>query len=321
MQCAAINRMDLVQSKGGYPVPAGASHVLGVEVSGTVAAIGESCQMGLKLNEKVAALIPGGGYAEFCVVDERTVIRPLTDSLSNEVLASIPEAFMTAYQLCFVVGKLQPGESVLLHAAASSVGQAAIQMLVRKGMKVFCTTRSEDKRLKCLELGATGAFNASDGTFAEAVRAANGGRGVQMILDPVGAGYMDENLRALDLDGRLLIYGLMGGAGITDPTFLGKLMAKRITILTSTLRSRSVEYKAELLRLLAEDPDGFPAIAAGHIAVDVDRTFLLEEILEAHAYVGANKNTGKVVLLVANAASAIQTFEQELSEMKKRNNI
>lgn len=321
VNCAAINRMDLIQSKGAYPVPTGASPILGVEVSGTVAAIGESCECDFKLSETVAALLPGGGYAEFCVVDERTVIRPITE-MSMQVLSAVPEAFMTAYQLCFLVGKIQSGESVILHAAASSIGQAAIQLLKRKGAKVFATVRGESKRLKCLELGATAAFNVGDGgVFADAVRENNGGRGADIVIDPVGGSYMDENLRALEQDGRVLLYGLMGGAAVTDPGFLGKLMAKRISLLTSTLRSRTVEYKEDLLKRLATDPDGFPAIASGAIRVEVDRTFPLDQVLQAHEYVGRNLNTGKVVLLVTTTETAVKTFEDELIELQKRNEL
>jgi tumor protein p53-inducible protein 3 len=299
VQCSAINRMDLLQVKGAYPVPAGASNIIGVEVSGTVAAIGPGCLCNFQVNETVAALLPGGGYAEYCVVDERTVIRSI-GKLDMKVLAAVPEAFMTSYQLCFLVGNIQPGEAVLLHAAASSVGQAAIQMLVRKGCKVFTTVRSEDKVSTCEQLGAIALNVGNSALFSEAIRERNGGKGVNVILDPVGASYMDENIKSLEVDGRVLIYGLMGGAGITDSAgFLGKFLAKRLTLLTSTLRSRSVEYKEELLRRLSTDKDaGFPALASGEMKVDVDRTFPLEEVLQAHEYVAKNLNTGKVVLLI-----------------------
>jgi tumor protein p53-inducible protein 3 len=298
VECTAVNRMDLLQAKGSYPVPAGASTILGVEVSGTVVAIGDGCQLGFQLNEKVAALLPGGGYAEFCVCDERTVIRPV-GNINMQTLAAIPEAFMTAYQLCFLVGNAQPGETAIFHAAASSIGQAAIQLLVRKGVKVFCTVRGDAKRLKCLELGATGAFNVgSTCRFADLVREHNAGKGANIIIDSVGSSYLEENIKALELEGRLLVFGLMGGAGVDDPAFLSKLMAKRISLLTSTLRSRSVQYKEGLLRLLANDPAAFPAVAAGDIKVEVDRTFDLADVMSAHEYMARNENSGKNVLLV-----------------------
>lgn len=320
VQCAAINRMDLVQAKGAYPVPAGASTILGVEVSGTVAAIGEQCTLGFQMHDKVTALAQGGGYAEFCLVDERTVLKAV-DGLSMEVLASIPEAFMTAYQLCFLVGQSKRGDSVLLHAAASSVGQAAIQLLVRKGIKVFATVRGEAKRQTCESLGAV-AFNVGDSCqFAEAIRVQNEGKGVNLILDPVGGTYLEENIKALEVDGKLLIYGLMGGGGVNDANFLGKIMAKRITLLSSTLRSRSVEYKEKLLYQLFNDSDGFPAIVSGEIKVDVDKTFDLEDVLAAHRYVGANSNTGKVVLLVSSNATALKAFENELTALEKRHHL
>ena len=298
VQYAAINRMDLIQSKGNYPLPKGASPILGVEVSGTVVGIGSGCLLGFQIGDKVASLMTGGGYAEYCVVDERTVIKQF-GSMNMLTLAAVPEAFMTAYQLCFVVDNIKPGESVLLHAAASSIGQAAIQLLRQKNVTVFCTVRSESKRLKCLELGANGAFNIGNSSqFNELIRNSNSGIGVHAVIDPVGGSYMEENLKSLEPDGRIVIYGLMGGAAVTDPTFLSKLMAKRITIRTSTLRARPIEYKENLIRLLTNDPQAFPALASGDIKVDVDKTFDISEVIQAHACVDRNENTGKVVLIV-----------------------
>jgi putative PIG3 family NAD(P)H quinone oxidoreductase len=322
VSCSALNRMDLLQAAGKYPVPPGASQTIGVEVSGTIVAMGEECSSDLKVNESVMALLPGGGYAEFCVVDERTVMRTIP-GLEPQVSASIPEAFMTAYQLCFFVGRIQSGESVLIHAAASSVGQAAIQMLKKKGAKVFATVRSQDKHDRCMELGADAAIvlPTENAKFAQWMADSNGGKKADAILDPVGTAYLAENLDALAIDGRLVGYGLMSGGGVTDPMFLNKLLAKRISLLFSTLRSRTEEYKKELIHALSTDPVGLPAIASGDIKVIVDRTFHMEEILEAHEVMRKNNNIGKIVLLVTSTATAIDFFTKELNSLGKRNNL
>jgi putative PIG3 family NAD(P)H quinone oxidoreductase len=322
VQCAALNRMDLLQAAGRYPVPKGASDVLGVEVSGTIIALGEECSSAFQVNEAVMALIPGGGYAEFCVCDERCLMHCIP-GLEPQVSASIPEAFMTAYQLCFLVGRVQSGESVLLHAAASSVGQAAMQMLVRKGAKVFATVRSETKRDRCMELGCTGTIvmGSEEEKFGPWLLEANHGKKIDVILDPVGLTYLQENIEVLDLDGRLVLYGLMSGGAVNDAMFLNKLLAKRLTVTASTLRSRTTEYKHALIKALSEDPDGLPAIASGDIKVIVDRTFQMEEVLEAHECMRKNTNIGKIVLLVSSSASAVEFFQKELQSLGKRNNL
>lgn len=322
VNCAALNRMDLLQAAGKYPVPAGASEVLGVEVSGTIVAMGDGCTLGFEINESVMALISGGGYAEFCTADERCLMRTLP-GMEADQSASIPEAFMTAYQLSFLVGRIQSGESVLLHAAASSVGQAAIQMLVRKGVRVFATVRSEVKRIRCLELGATAAIvlDSEPAKFSDWVKENNGGKKLDAILDPVGLTYLAENIEALDFDGRLVLYGLMSGGAVNDPMFLNKLLSKRLTVTASTLRNRSVEYKETLIRALVNDPVGIPAIASGDIKVIVDRTYQMEEVLAAHDFMRKNENIGKIVLLVTSTASAIDFFSKELNSLGKRNNL
>jgi len=324
IQYTALNRMDLLQARGNYPVPVGASNVLGVEVSGTIAAIGDDCQCGFKYGESVMALLLGGGYAEFCCADERHVVRAFT-GISMQVLASVPEAFMTAYQLCFMVGNIQSGESVILHAAASSVGQAAIQMLARKGVKVYATVRTEAKRLHCLRLGATAAFliDSSNVNFAQSIIEANNNSPVHVVLDPVGASYVQENLNSLSIDGRWVLYGLMSGAAIPseEPALLARLLAKRILLLPSTLRSRSAEYKEEILSRLEEDPVGFPAIRSGDITVVVDKVFAMEEVLAAHRYMNQNENTGKILMAVTSTSNALEFFEKELDIIARRNHI
>lgn len=298
VRCAALNRMDLLQRAGSYPVPAGASSILGVEVSGVIAAVAEECQAQWQIGQKVTALLQGGGYAEYSVCDERTVFPVLSEasSLSYAQLASIPEAFMTAYQLLFTVAQLKAGESVLLHAAASSVGQAAIQLAKRAGCFVVSTCRSVAKCSRCREVGADAALEVSSTvTFANEAIAANGNRPFHVVLDPVGSSYAHDTVASLGMDGRWVLYGLMGGAAIADPTFLKPLLARRISLLPSTLRGRDIVYKEKLVEALIGS-HVLESIARGDIQVAVDAEFALEEVKEAHRMMAENRNIGKIVL-------------------------
>jgi NADPH:quinone reductase-like Zn-dependent oxidoreductase len=344
VQYAAINRADLLMAKGfylsehflflcehniffsfilpntaNYPSAKGASNIIGLEIAGSVIAVGEQCQYQFEIGDAVIALVPGGGYAEFCLCDERTVIKSLSPELPLSVQAAVPEAYMTAYQLCFFVAKIQQGESVLVHAAASSVGLAIIQILSRKGVKVFATARTQDKVNLCEDMGAQHAFNlGSGGEFSELIRSKNDSNHFDVVLDPVGASYLDQNIDILGTDGRLVLYGTMGGSGVSDSNFLSKLMAKRIQLLSTTLKTRSVEYKHELIKALSSDPAGFPAIASKDITVLVDRIYPLDQVLEAHAYMGKNQNIGKILLSVNSTTTAIEFFEKELEDLQKR---
>mmetsp|Transcript_8854 Transcript_8854/g.15069 ORF Transcript_8854/g.15069 Transcript_8854/m.15069 type:complete len:382 (+) Transcript_8854:64-1209(+) len=299
----ALNRMDLLQAKGRYPLPPGTSDILGVEVSGVVVAAPTGSR--LQEGDEVMALLPGGGYAEYCVCDERTVT-PVPAGLSLLTASALPEAFMTAYQLLFLVARLQPGETVLMHAAASSVGQAAIQMAVHKGARVLVTTRSPQKLDTCLSLGAAGGVVVGpDRAFADEVLAMTGEAGVHVVLDPVGADYLQENLRALQTDGRLVSYGLLSGGVVPpelnsqSPTLLQQLLFKRVSLLGSTLRAREVSYKHDLLGALLRDQEaGFPAVSAGHVRVNVSLVLPLSEVVQAHEVMQRNENSGKIVLEV-----------------------
>lgn len=260
----------------------------------------------LRPNDVVMALLPGGGYADYCVSDVRTVI-PIPSQVSIITASAVPEAFMTAYQLLFLVGRVVRGESVLLHAAASSVGQAAIQMCVQKGITVLVTARSQQKVDVCLSLGASAGIVVSDNhLFAEEVMSATGGEGVHAVLDPVGSTYLRDNLKVLQYDGRLVSYGLLSGGVVPaelnsndspTPSLLKQLLFKRISVLASTLRARSVIYKAELIEALLADPEaGLPALAAGRINVSISTVFSMSDVVLAHAMMGRNENIGKIVL-------------------------
>jgi tumor protein p53-inducible protein 3 len=219
-------------------------------------------------------------------------------------LASIPEQWMTAYQLLFTVGGVKPGESVLLHASASGVGQAAIQLATQAGARVFSTCRSDDKVKVCLEMGAVAAFNIKDcgDNFSTLVKAANGGQGVSVVLDPVGASYANQNMESLAMDSRWVLYGLMGGKEIEDSMFLKKIMGKRITLVGSTLRGRSKKYKEALT--VAVETEVVPRIASGEYKVLLDSVHEMttEGVQAAHVVMQKNQNIGKIVLLVEEAS-------------------
>lgn len=245
------------------------------------------------------ALLQGGGYAEYAIAYESSVIHS-PSSLNMKVLASIPEQWMTAYQLLFLVGNLQAGESVLLHAAASGVGQAAIQLAKHAGAICFSTCRSDEKVTCCLEMGSDHAFNVSNGPhFVESIKSNNNGKLVNLILDPIGGGpYASENIDALAVDGRWVVYGTMGGRGVDDPNIIGKILGKRATIIGTTLRSRPQEYKARLASFIENNV--LPHIVSGQFQVLIDSTYPLttEGVQQAHLRMESNANIGKIVLIV-----------------------
>jgi tumor protein p53-inducible protein 3 len=272
----------------------------------------------------VTALLTGGGYAEFALCDERHMFKAFPGA-EMTTMAAIPEAFVTAYQLCFTIGQAKRGDAVLLHAAASSVGQAAIQMLVRKGVTVFATVRTASKRDRCMELGCkecivvSTSADPADIQFAAQIIEANDGQPVNIVLDPVGSSYLPETIAVLGTDSKLVLYGLMGGGAVNDGAVLNKLLGKRISLLCTTLRARSPEYKAEIVQNLISDPDCLPAIARGDIKVEVEKIFELAEVIQALEYMSSNANAGKIVLLVSSSQSAINFFEQELSRIAGAN--
>jgi len=301
----ALNQMDLLQCKGLYPVPEGASKIIGVEVAGSVAQIGSKCSSNFKMGDRCLALLNGGGYAEYVAVNECMVMIAPAE-LSMTTLAAIPEQWITAYQLLFVVANMKAGESVLIHAGSSGVGQAAIQLATRNGIKCYATCRSNDKVQCCLDMGATAAFNIKESAdnFGAIVEAANLGRGVDVVLDPVGASYCSQNLECLARDGRWVIYGLLGGKSVSDPAFLGKLLSKRISILPSTLRGRDYGYKKKLVQAI--ESEVLPRVASGEYKVNIDSVLDMttDGTQNAHKRMAAYLNIGKIVLTVAAEATA-----------------
>jgi len=301
IQATAVNRADTLQRKGSYNPPPGVTDVLGLEAAGVVDAVGTECTGPFKVGDRAMVLLAGGGYAEYVSVDERHAM-PVPDKLSIVEAAAIPEVWLTAYQLLHLVGKAQPGDTVMIHAGGSGVGTAATQLALLHGCKVLVTAGSEAKRARSLELGASHAFARGDG-WAEEVARVTGGAGVNLVLDCVGGSYWKQNAEALGMEGRWVVYGLMGGAAV-DGAILGAILRKRLSISGTTLRARTNDYKAELVASFSANALPLFAGSPAKLLPVVDRTFPLEKVVEAHVTMEANANNGKIVLLVDDTAAA-----------------
>lgn len=288
----AVNRADLAQRAGGYPPPPGASPVLGLECAGVVTAVGEGVRRVVP-GDEVCALLAGGGYAETVVVPAGQVLKKPA-RLSFEEAASIPEVFATAYLNLFMEARLAKGEYAVVHAGASGVGTAAVQMCKAFGNPVFVTAGSQGKVDRCIELGADAGMNRHEGDFSGAVRQWTAGRGADVILDPVGGAYLATNLASLATDGRLVIIGLLGGA--TADVALGTMMVKRLRIIGSTLRARSIAAKATIMDALNERV--WPLLESGTIRPVIERVYPIEEAGDAHELIADNQTFGKVALRV-----------------------
>ena len=288
----SVNRADLSQRTGGYPPPPGASPVLGLECAGVVSAVGEGVRR-VAPGDEVCALLAGGGYAETVVVPAGQVLKK-PPKLSFEEAAAIPEVFATAYLNLYMEARLKKGEHAVIHAGASGVGTAATQICAAFGNPAFVTAGSQDKIDRCIEFGAKAGVNRHEGDFAEAVRTWTDGRGADVILDPVGGAYLAANLASLATDGRLVIIGLLGGA--TAEAALGTMMVKRLRIIGSTLRARSIAAKAAVMDALKERV--WPLLEDGTIRPVIERVYPVEEAGSAHDLVTGNQTFGKVVLRV-----------------------
>ncbi|PMR71047.1 NAD(P)H-quinone oxidoreductase [Halomonas heilongjiangensis] len=287
---AGVNRADLMQRAGHYPPPPGESEILGLEVSGTVTEAGPGVEH-LHAGDKVCALLAGGGYAEEVVVDARQVL-PVPEGLGLRQAAALPEVYATAWLNLFMEGALAAGERVLLHAGASGVGTAAIQLCRAFGHPCFVTVGSEEKLAACRALGAEAGWNRHDGSFVEAVKAWGG---ADMILDPVGASYLADNQQVLNADGRLVLIGLMGGR--TSELDLGRLLMKRQRLIGSTLRAKPPAAKGAILDALLTHV--WPRLVSGALMPLVDRTWPIAEAEAAHEHMKRDANIGKVLLSVS----------------------
>jgi putative PIG3 family NAD(P)H quinone oxidoreductase len=288
----AVNRADLSQARGAYPPPPGASDILGLEMAGVIREVGAEVS-GWQTGDRVCALLPGGGYAEQAAVPAEMLLR-LPDDWTFAQGAAVPEVWYTAYVNLFVEGSLQPGETALLHAGASGVGTAAIQLCVAYGARPLVTVGSADKQAACRELGAELAHNRHEGSFREPVLAATDGAGVDVVLDPVGAAYLADNIAVLARYGRLIHIGLLSGS--KAELDLGQVMGKRLRLVGSTLRSRPPAEKIAITRRFERDV--WPKLVSGELRPIIDASFPVAEAQAAHAFVQANANTGKVILTV-----------------------
>ncbi|XP_010000688.1 PREDICTED: quinone oxidoreductase PIG3 [Chaetura pelagica] len=295
VSASALNRADLLQRRGKYPPPKGASPILGLEAAGSVAGLGPGCRGRWKAGDAVMALLSGGGQAEYVTVPEGHLMAIPSDMTFTEA-AAIPEAWLTAFQLLHFVGKVQKGEKVLIHAGASGVGLAAIQ-LVRLAQAVPMVTAGTQEKLRAAgKAGAAVGFNYRHEDFSEEVLAFTQGSGADIILDCVGSSYWEKNLNCLSTDGRWIIYGLLSG-GEVHGDLLARLLSKRGSIHTSLLRSRDKEYKERLVKAFTEDV--LPYFSGGtspRLQPLVGSVFPLHLIAQAHRLMEENKNIGKIVI-------------------------
>jgi putative PIG3 family NAD(P)H quinone oxidoreductase len=288
---AGVNRADLLQRRGMYPPPPGASALLGLECAGEVMEVGAAVP-GWKRGDRAMALLAGGGYAEQVVVDAGSAL-PVPRGLSDAEAAALPEVYLTVFLNVFQLGALPEGGSLLVHGGGSGIGTAAIQLAKLAGARVIVTAGSDEKCARCRALGADVAVNYRTEKFVDEVRAATGGAGVDVVLDSIGASYLADNLASLAVGGRMLLIGLMGGA--RAELNLALLLARRLSLIGSTLRTRSLEEKA---RLVAAFRARFGTeLEAGRIRPVVDRQLPFSQAADAHRLLQASEHFGKVVLV------------------------
>ncbi len=292
VHATALNRADLMQRAGKYPPPPGASHIPGLEIAGTVITTGDQVAS-WKQGDRVFGLIPGGGYAEKAVLHQHMAME-IPSTLSFEEAAAIPEVFLTAYQAIFWLAALQKKERILIHAGASGVGTAAIQLAKSLDASVFVTA-SAGKHEQCYQLGADFAYDYHRGPFEKWILENTDHKGVDVIIDFIGGGYLNQNLNCLATDGRLIQLATMEAKKIEEFD-LRKILAKRLSIKGSTLRNRPLEYQIKLTNdLLKYSYDKF---ADKTFRPVIDSVFDWEDVQNAHRYMEANKNAGKIVLKV-----------------------
>lgn len=287
---AGVNRPDVLQRLGKYPPPAGASDLPGLEIAGTVAALGDGVSE-FKIGDAVCALISGGGYAQYCTAPVPQCL-PVPRGLSMVEAAAVPETFFTVWTNVFERGRLTSGETFLVHGGASGIGTTAIQLAKAFGARVLATAGSSAKCDACTRLGADLAINYRDADFVAAVKEATGGRGADVILDMVGGDYIPRNHEAAAQDGRIVQIAFLQGSRVEID--FRRLMLKRLIHTGSTLRSRSVLEKAAIARALEEKV--LPLLAEGRCKPVMDSTFALEDVAQAHARMESGQHIGKIVL-------------------------
>ena len=290
---SGVNRPDVLQRTGNYPVPPGASDIPGLEVAGVIEQ-GDAQEMlryGFKVGDRVCALVAGGGYAEFCVAPVAQCL-PIPRGLTDVEAASLPETFFTVWSNVFDRGRLQAGETLLIQGGSSGIGVTAIQMAKAMGAQVVVTAGSDEKCAACLALGADHAINYKTHDFQDEVKRLTGGQGVDVILDMVAGAYVAKEIECLNEDGRLVIIAVQGG--IKSEINAGLVLRRRLTVTGSTLRARPVAFKAAIAQACLENI--WPLIENGQIKPVIFSTFAAAEAAQAHALMQSNQHIGKIVL-------------------------
>ena len=293
IHASALNRADLLQRRGLYPPPPGSTDILGMECAGVVSALGPGCTGSHALGERVMALLGGGGYAERVVVPEALAMK-IPAALGFEQAAAIPEAFLTAREALLAAAHLAPREAVLIHAAAGGVGSAAVQLARSHGARVFATAGGQAKCDWVRALGADFVIDYKSQDFAQVIAQETAGRGVDVILDFIGAAYADQHAACLAPLGRHVLLGLLGGAQVS--LNLGRLLSRRQTLVGLTMRSQSVLEKVELSRAFSRT--ALPLFADGRLKPMIDSVFPIADVARAHERMESNLNLGKIVLKV-----------------------
>lgn len=292
VHAAGVNRPDVLQRSGHYPVPPGASDLPGLEVAGEIVD-GDLAGSGFQVGDMVCALVQGGGYAEYCAAPAGQCL-PLPRGLSALEAASLPETFFTVWSNVFDRSRLSGSETLLVQGGSSGIGVAAIQIATALGHRVFATAGSDEKCRACEALGAERGINYRTEDFAEVVKAATGGGGVDVILDMVAGDYLPREIACLADDGRLALIALLGGARATLD--LGQILRRRLSVSGSTLRPRPVAFKAAIASQLRQRV--WPLIEAGKIKPVIYRTFPLEQAAQAHVLMESSAHVGKIILTV-----------------------
>lgn len=293
VNASGVNRPDVLQRGGHYPVPPGASDIPGLEVAGVVVEgdVAAMAAAGFKIGDRVCALVAGGGYAEWCVAPVGQCL-PVPQGLSDVEAASLPETFFTVWSNVFERAHLQAGETLLIQGGSSGIGVTAIQMAKALGARVLVTAGSDEKCAACLALGADHAINYKTTDFVEEVKKCTGGKGVNVILDMVAGSYVAREIECLADDGRLVIIAVQGG--IKAEINAGMVLRKRLTITGSTLRPRSLEFKTAITAALWEKV--WPLINSGAIKPVIHSTFAAADAAKAHTLMESNQHVGKIVL-------------------------
>ena len=292
VRASALNRADTMQRRGHYPPPPGESDILGLELAGEVEAVGVNAQ-GFKPGDRVFGLVGGGGYAEKACIDYRMAM-PIPDDWDFVKAAAVPEVFFTANETLFTLGRLDAGETVLIHAGASGVGTAGIQMARQAGARVLVTVGSDEKAARTQALGAEAAINYKTTDFAARVLDLTDGDGVDLVQDFIGAAYWQNNLKCLKIAGRLVLVGLMGGAKVEAD--LGLIMRKRLQVIGSVMRSQPLANKIAITERFRSR--WLPELESGRLRPLIDTSFPLAEAAAAHQYMEDNRNVGKIMLVM-----------------------